>query len=146
MPLELQLTLGSPLVWLGLIRGMDRPKAVPPRGGPRLDQHGMHFRADDWTLSVALFARPRVPSDAQFAPSPHSEAPFEFTSGAGELHFTEDVEEEAAVGRVFVLRDLADRTSILLPATADDATLTWEWFAQDAVVYRLLIWCPGPQD
>ena len=57
-----------------------------------------------------------------------------------------DAEEEALVGRVFFLSDLAERTTIRLPAVGADATLTWEWFAQDGVVYRLLIWCPGLAD
>jgi hypothetical protein len=54
-----------------------------------------------------------------------------------------DTEEEALVGQVFLLSDLAERTTIQLPAVAADATLTWEWFAQDGVVDRLLICSPG---
>jgi hypothetical protein len=147
VPLELELTLGSPVVWLGLTRGMDHVKPLPTDSGPRVDEHGLLFRADEWTLSVALFGRPRAPSDVQFAPAPpNPEVPFEFSQGTGELLYAADAEEEALVGRVFLLSDLAERTEIRLPAVGSDATLTWEWFAQDAVVYRLLIWCPGLAD
>lgn len=147
MPLELELTLGSPVVWLGLIRGMDRVKPLPAGSGPRVDEHGLLFRADEWTLSVGLFGRPRMRSDVQFAPAPPDpEASFEFSHGTGELLFAGDAEEEALVGRVFLLSDLAERTEIRLRAVGADATMTWEWFAQDAVVYRLLIWCPGLAD
>lgn len=147
MPIELELTLGSPLVWLGLTRGMDHMKPLPTDSGPRLDEQGLLFRADEWTLSVALFGRPRTPTDVQFAPAPpHPDVPFEFTSGTGQLRFVSDPEEEVLIGRVFLLSDLSERTTIQVPATADDATLTWQWFAQDGVVYRLLIWSPGLGD
>ncbi|WP_256796460.1 hypothetical protein [Terrabacter sp. Ter38] len=126
---------------------MDHLKPLPANSAPRVDEHGLLFRADEWTLSVALFGRPRAHSDAQFAPAPpNPEAPFKFSQGTGELLFADDAEEEALVGRVFLLSDLAERTTIRLPATGANATLTWEWFAQDSVVYRLLIWCPGLAD
>ena len=147
MPLELEITLGSPLVWLGLTRGLDHVKPLPVSGAPRVAEHGLLFRADDWTLSVVLFGRPRGPSDVQFSPAPPDpEAPFEFSQGTGELPFASDAEEQAVAGRGFLLTDLAERTAIRLPATRADAMLTWEWFAQDALVYRLLIWCPGLAD
>ncbi|MFC7597538.1 hypothetical protein ACFQU3_19640 [Terrabacter sp. GCM10028922] len=147
MPLELELTLGSPLVWLGLPRGMDHLRPLPAESGPRFDEQGLLFRADEWTLSVALFSRPRTLTDDQFAPAPpHRDVPFEFSSGTGQLRFVSDSDEEALVGRVFLLSDLSERTTIQLPATAADATLTWQWFAQDGVVYRLLIWSPGLGD
>ena len=61
MPLELELTVGSPLVWLGLIRGMDHLKPLPAKSGPRVDKRGLLFRADEWALSVAPFSRPAHP-------------------------------------------------------------------------------------
>ena len=67
-------------------------------------------------------------------------APYMFSSGTGELSYVHDEEEESAVGRVFLLMDLAERTALRIPAVAPTSTLMWEWFAQDRVVYRLLIW------
>lgn len=143
MPLELDLALGSPLVWLGLVRGMDHLKPLPPNSGPRIDKHGMLFRADEWALPVALFSRPRLPSDVQFAPAPpRPGAPVE-SRGTGQLRFVGDTEEEALLGRIFLLSDLAERTTIRLPAASADAMITWEWFAQEDIVYRLMIWSPG---
>lgn len=147
LPLELSLTLGSPVVWLGMLRGMDRLKPLPAGSGPRVDKHGLLFRADEWTLSVALFTRPRVPSDVQYAPEPpRPGVRFKFGSGAGQLRYVPDASEEGAVGRVFVLMDKAERTSVMLPAAEGEATLTWEWFTQDGVVYRILVWCAGPEE
>ncbi|MGO4604479.1 hypothetical protein [Terrabacter sp. 2YAF2] len=50
------------------------------------------------------------------------------------------------MNRVFLLSDLAGQTTLQFPAPSPEATLTWEWYAQDAAVYRLLIWSSGLTD
>lgn len=55
MPLQSELTLGCPVVWLGLTRDLDHVMAWPTDSGLRVDEHCLLFRADEWTLSAALF-------------------------------------------------------------------------------------------
>lgn len=62
------------------------------------------------------------------------------------MPYIPEADDESATDRVFLLSDLAGQTTLQFPAPAPEATLSWEWYAQDAAVYRLLIWSPGLAD
>lgn len=59
MPILMDLSFGSPTVWLGLSAGLDRARRLPAGSSPRSRKLGLIFGVAEGSLSVVLFGRAR---------------------------------------------------------------------------------------
>ncbi|GAA2501219.1 hypothetical protein GCM10009858_44350 [Terrabacter carboxydivorans] len=90
------------------------------RERPPLDSHLMTF----------------VPTDPRFG---HVEE-----SGLGSARLTgrdASIELPGVSSPQFIIVDKEVTCSILLPSKSPRAEMSWKWFAQNGIVYRLTVWC-----